>query len=332
VNYIGSKHKLSTFISNEIENTCGDLSGQTFAELFGGTGAVARVLKDKVQQIIVNDTEAYSFVLLKHYIGNTKKIDATKHIEWLNQLKPKKGFIYKHYCLGSGSNRNYFSDENGMKIDAIRAQIEQWRSTNYISVQMYYLLLASLLECADKVANTASVYGAFLKHLKKSAMKKLELSEAPYKICNTSTYVYCEDANQLIRKIKGNILYLDPPYNQRQYGANYHLLNTIALYDRFVPQGKTGLRPHYNKSIYCSRYSVAEAFDELLALADFEFIFISYNNEGLLPQSTLKKICEQYGAYRLVKKKYQRFRADKANARQHKASHTEEHLHVLIKK
>lgn len=332
MNYIGSKHKLSSFITTEIQNTCGDIHNKSFAEIFGGTGAVARVLKEKVKEVAVNDTEAYAYVLLRHYIGNTRKLSVTSRIDSLNQLKPKRGFIYKNYCAGSGSGRNYFTDENGMKIDAIRSQIEAWRKSQQISEDEYYCLLASLLECADALANTASVYGAFLKKIKKSASKPLILSEAPYTVCRTRTKVYREDANQLIKKIKGDILYLDPPYNQRQYGANYHLLNTIALYDRFTPQGKTGLRPDYSKSDYCSRSKVADAFDALLSAADFEFIFISYNNEGLLPESVLKKICEQYGSYRLAKKKYQRFRADKADARQHKASHTEEHLHVLIKK
>ncbi len=308
------------------------MQNKTYAEPFGGTGAVARVLKDRFKKMIVNDAEAYAYVLLRHYIGNTKFIDSREKIQDLNRLTPVQGFIYKNYCAGSGSGRNYFTDNNGMKIDIMRLQIEKWKETVKVSEDEYYLLLASLLECADALANTASVYGAFLKQIKKSASASLHLTDAPYIVCKTKTEVYQEDANRLIKKIKGDVLYLDPPYNQRQYGANYHLLNTIALYDNFVPQGKTGLRPEYSRSAYCSRTQVYAAFDELLFNADFEFIFISYNNEGLLDEDALKKICEQYGSYRLIKKPYQRFRADKADARQHKASSTEEHLHVLIKK
>jgi adenine-specific DNA-methyltransferase len=332
MNYIGSKLKLASFISGEIKRICGNTHNKTYAEVFGGTGAIARVLKDRFKKIIVNDTEAYAFVLLRHYVGNTKAMDCRAQVLELNNLKLVEGFIYKNYCAGSGSGRNYFSDFNGKKIDAIRQHIEKWKHDNIISDDEYYLLLASLLERADALANTASVYGAFLKHIKKSAAVPLYLIQAPHTVCNTTVKVFNEDANTLIRKIKGDVLYLDPPYNQRQYGANYHLLNTIALYDNFIPQGKTGLRPDYSKSAYCSRAQVAEAFDELLAKADFEFVFISYNNEGLLHEDTLRKICKQYGSYELIKKPYQRFRADKALARNHKASTTEEHLHVLIKK
>jgi adenine-specific DNA-methyltransferase len=332
VNYIGSKYKLASFISSEIIRVCGSAINKTYAELFGGTGAVARVLKDRFKKVIVNDAEEYAYVLLRHYIGNTRFIDSIDKIYELNKIKPVKGFIYTNYCAGSGSGRNYFTDNNGMKVDAMRLQIEHWKNNRIASEDEYYLLLASLLECADALANTASVYGAFLKHIKKSASASLHLTEAPYTKCQTETLVYKEDANQLIKKIKGDVLYLDPPYNQRQYGANYHLLNTITLYDTFIPQGKTGLRPDYNRSAYCSRAQVAHAFDALIAAADFEFIFISYNNEGLLQEDILKKICEQYGSYQLIRKNYQRFRADKPDARQHKASKTEEHLHVLIKK
>jgi len=152
---------------------------------------------------------------------------------------------------------------------------------------MYYFLLASLLESADKVANTASVYGAFLKHFKKSAQKDLVLTSAKFeKNCNTHQ-VFNEDSNQLIKKIRGDILYLDPPYNQRQYGANYHLLNTIALYDDFETKGKTSMRD-YQRSNYCKKSEVKNNFEDLVKSADFKYIFLSYNNEGLMSFDCIK--------------------------------------------
>ena len=159
------------------------------------------------------------------------------------------GFIYNNYC--SPANRLYFSDENGKKIDTIRMEIEKFKYDE----DLYYFLLASLIVSADKVANTASVYGAFLKHLKKSAKKKLILEAAYFEENENEHEVLQEDANLLIKKISGDILYLDPPYNHRQYGANYHLLNTIAEYKEFIPKGKTGLREYY-KSNYCKKSEV----------------------------------------------------------------------------
>lgn len=332
MNYIGSKNRLSDFIKSTVYAVVGeDLSGKIFCDIFAGTGIVGRNFKEEVKQVISNDFEYYSFVLNKNYIGNHKPIPNKEvYIEKLNLLKPIKGFIYKNYCLGSGSERQYFSDENGQKIDAIRQQIDKWKNANEINEDLFYFLLASLIESADKVANTASVYGAFLKQLKKTAQKKLILNPAEFVLTKQNHQVYNENSNLLIKQIQGDILYLDPPYNARQYGANYHVLNTIALYDEFLPKGKTGLR-NYNKSQYCSKLSVKEAFEELIKEAKFKYIFLSYNNEGLMSVEDVENIMKKFGKYSLVSTAYQRFRADKKESRNHKASKTEEYLHILEK-
>jgi adenine-specific DNA-methyltransferase len=333
MNYIGSKYKLSDFINTTIASVVGqDLSDKIFCDIFAGTGIVGRNFKSKVKKVIANDFEYYSYVLNKNYIENHNPIpNKERYIEALNTLKPVEGFIYQNYCLGSGSGRQYFSDENGKKIDGVRQQIEKWKASKEINNELYFFLLASLLESADKVANTASVYGAFLKHLKKSAQKTLVIEPAEYILNDNEHQVFNEDSNLLIKEIEGDILYLDPPYNARQYGANYHLLNTIALYDVFKPKGKTGLRS-YNKSQYCSKSSVKISFEDLIKNANFKYIFLSYNNEGLMSVNEVKHLMSKYGNYELATINYQRFRADKEENRNHKASKTEEYLHILIKK
>ncbi|KKZ58400.1 DNA adenine methylase [Haemophilus haemolyticus] len=332
MNYIGSKLKLSNWLEAEITNVVGDsLSNKVFCDLFAGTGIVGRKFKTNVKQVIVNDMEYYSYVLNRNYIGNHQTISkADELLQELENLLPKEGFIYQNYCLGSGSERQYFSDENGKKIDSIRMQIEEWKNTHYIDEDTYYFLLATLLENADKVANTASVYGAFLKNLKRSALKPLSLEPALFEINCNDHQVYQMDANQLIKNISGDILYLDPPYNTRQYGANYHMLNTIALYDNFTPKGKTGLR-EYNRSKYCSKSDVTSEFETLIREANFKYIFLSYNNEGLMSVEQVRDIFERYGKYDLVQTEYQRFKADKTENRKHKADSTFEYLHILEK-
>jgi len=326
MNYIGSKRRLSSFLLETITDTVGTLDDKIFCDIFAGTGIVGRTFKSKVKKVISNDLEYYSYVLNRNYIQNHKPIAYEEILERLNALEGKKGFIYNHYCMQSGSGRNYFSTHNAMKIDAIREAIEAYRKDE----DLYFFLLASLLESLDKVSNTASVYGSFLKHLKPTAQVPLQLEPALFE-CNENRHeVFHEDSNTLIKKISGDILYLDPPYNGRQYGANYHLLNTIATYNtNFHPKGKTGTNPSYNRSMYCKTKRVHSTLEELIKEADFQYIFLSYNNEGMVPQKDIQNIMKRYGKYDLISTSYKRFKAD--SNRPHKATRTEEHLHILQK-
>ncbi len=243
MNYIGSKLRLSSFIYDTIKQVAGtDLSLCTFCDLFAGTGTVSLLFKNEVKKIIANDREYYSFVLNKAHLKNSviSFSDYCLLIQELNFLSGTSGFVFQQYAENGKAGRLYFSERNGKRIDAIRLKIEQWKNSGTINENMYFLLLASLIKSADKVANTASVYAAYLKNFKQSAKQEIQLCPVSFEnSINTECEVYQEDSNQLINKIEGDILYLDPPYNRREYASNYHLLNTIALYDTsFIPKGK----------------------------------------------------------------------------------------------
>lgn len=352
MNYIGSKLSLLDFLGKSI-NKVVDKNCNTFCDLFAGTGIVGSYFKKKGYKIIANDIQYYSYVLNRHYIGNhreltfsklTKEISELENIkiknrkdfvcDYLVNLKGEKGFIYKNYCFGGTKDkkelRQYFSDNNGMKCDAIRQEIEIWKERNLISDDEYYFLITSLIESIDKYANTASVYGAFLKKLKKTAQNNLILKPAKLVINNKNHRVYNEDINEVAKKVKGDILYLDPPYNQRQYATNYHLLETIARYDNPKLHGKTGLRDYQNqKSLYCSRTQVKKAFKDLILKAKSKYIFLSYNNEGLMTLNDIKEIMSLRGKYGYFTKEYNRFKADKDENREYSANETLEYLHYV---
>jgi adenine-specific DNA-methyltransferase len=322
---------LLPFLEKSIEEyVSGPIEDKVFCDLFAGTGAVGRYFKTKAKSIIANDLEYYSYVLNRNYIGNHKRIDASKWLKALAELQGEEGFIYANYCRGGHGDRNYFKDDNGKRIDAMRGQIEAWKDEEDIEDDVYFYLLATLLESADKVANTASVYGAYLKHIKKTASADLKIHPADFEITKVGHQVYQGDANELVKTIKGDILYLDPPYNARQYGSNYHMLNTISTYENFRPKGVTGL-PAYNRSAYCSKVSVRQSFEELIAHAQFKYVFLSYNNEGLMTHEEITSILEKYGKVELKVQAYQRFKADKTENRNHTATETMEYLFCLEK-
>lgn len=333
MNYIGSKYSLLDFLTETIENVTGIKNGKgyIFSDLFAGTGVVGAEFKKKGYTVIANDIQYYSYIINKHFIENNSPID-TSILDYLNSLEGVEGFVYKNYCEGSGSERNYFTNYNGKKCDAIRIEIERMYNSGKINENQYYYFLASLINSIDKYANTASVYGAFLKHIKKSASKEFNLELLPIIDGGKCGRVFNEDINKLIRNITGYILYLDPPYNERQYCTNYHVLETIAKYDNPQLKGKTGLREYSEqKSLFCSKRTVEEVFDDLIANADFRYIFLSYNNEGLMTMDKIKEIMEKYGEYSVFEKEYRRFRADKEENRNHKSDVTTEYLHCLKK-
>jgi len=330
MNYIGSKHKLSSFLVDTIIQYVPELSSKTFCDLFAGTSRVGRVLKPLTKSVIANDMEYYGYVLGRQYVENNQDFPFINDLlDELNSLPIKKGgFIWTHYSKEGNGERQYFSDENAAKIDSIREILDVWRETQYVNEDTFFYLLTSLLEAADKVANNASTYVSYLKHLKKSAEKPIILVSVTNIVHNQDHKMYNRKAEDLIKEISGDVLYLDPPYNQRQYGAYYHILNTIALNDRFEPKGKTGNR-EYNRSAFCKKNEVLNSFRELIENADFEYIFMSYNNEGLMSEDDIASVMEEFGDYSMQTKSYKRYKAD--SSRTQSSNYVYEYLHILHK-
>jgi adenine-specific DNA-methyltransferase len=351
MNYIGSKFSLLDFLETSIRKVV-DESCKVFCDLFAGTGAVGTHFKKLGYQIIANDLQYYSYVLNRHYIGNhrpllfngLKDIIPRQHrtlfesqlhavCDYLSYLEGVEGFVYNNYApTGSsknGTQRQFFTDENAKKCDAIRIQIETWKQHGNITDDEYFFLLTTLLENIDARANTASIYGAFLKDIKRTALMPLRLKPAMLVENDLEHRVFNTDVNELITQIQGDILYLDPPYNHRQYSSNYHILETIARYDNPAIHGKTGLRDEELRSAYCLRSSVKQAFMDLICKANVKYIFVSYNNEGIMTLDDIREILGQRGDYHCFTKRYKRFQADIESNRNIRGTETVEYLQYV---
>ena len=343
MNYIGSKQTLLPFIDEVLTVTIGDRI-QSFTDGFAGTGIVSKnIQKNKPYTwIYANDIQTYSeyvtFARLHPYFYNCD----FKLIKELNSLDGVEGFIYKTYASDGAM---YFTPKNAKKCDAIRQKIEEWWVNGDIAINEYKFLIGLLIENIDKVANTTSVYGSFLKKYKTSALKEfsllpLEEFSTFYNIDPLRVIVSKMDVVDLVKQQKNegickfqnfnHVLYLDPPYNERQYAAYYHVLETIALYDNPEVKGKTKMRDYsQQKSKWCNKKTAKQELEEVIKNAPQNHIYLSYNNEGIISFDEIKEIFEKYGEYEVFEKEYNRYKAD--SNREYKGDKTIEYIHYCHK-
>lgn len=328
--YIGNKTKLLDFIRRVLRER--NIRAGTAVDPFCGTASVARDLKRLGFSVIASDIMAYGHVFAAAYVEAVDApADLRARMRELNQLPASPGFITRHYSaplIGQAAARNephtarmFFTTENAARIDAIRAQLHAWRSAGEIDDRAYYILLASLIEAADRVANTTGVYAAYVKSWQPNAKRALTL-EAPRIIRGNSCHARRSDALSLITELDSfDLLYLDPPYNARQYAGYYHVPELIALgwFDgEPALRGKTGLLPDRDKRTDWSRRHKCEtALEALLATARCKHIVMSYNAEGIIPESAIERLMKQYGVrdtYRKYRRQYRRYRSDADSA------------------
>jgi adenine-specific DNA-methyltransferase len=315
LNYIGSKHTLSPLLTKIIHEEIHDLGHKSFLDMFSGTGTVAFRFQDLTNNCEANDIEYYSFVINNALIKCCYSTKLQDILDECNQLEGLEGLVYHNYSENDKCERMFFTTYNAKKCDAIRIHIETLKHNLLITIYEYYFLLASLIVSMDKVANTSCVYGAFLKEYKKTSLKHLIVIPIHVKIDIrvNSNKVYNLSAEELSKQDTFyDVVYMDPPYNHRQYGANYCPLNYIALYEPNIKlNGKTGTIDGYNRSHFCSKAKVKHSFKTILDNLKCNHIFISYNNEGLLDCDELKELLSNYGELKLYKIPYKKFKAQK---------------------
>lgn len=354
MNYIGSKHSLLPAIRALLDDR-GIRPPGLFFDAFAGTTIVGQMAKRLGFSTISNDLQSYSHVLAQAFLVNNEpprfsgldlgKVDVgpflsrtqpfgllraevrlesgdyaplVRVLAYLDDLAGQEGPFTDAYCQGGRQGRLYFERENGRRCQAIRDMIARWRQAGAITPLEEAILVASLLESLDQVANTASVYAAYLKRLKASARARMTL-RVPALILGPGEHeAHVGETNELALVLGDravSVMYLDPPYNQRQYNAYYHILETVARWDlsSFDPRGKTGLRAaKIQDSQYCRRPKAAAALAELVDRVRAEHVIVSYNNEGLVDRRELRTLLERRssGGEEFREFPYKRFKAD----------------------
>lgn len=324
--FIGSKINLLKNINMVIsENTTGN--ERVFCDIFSGTGIVARYFKPRYE-VHSNDTLHFSYVIQKATVENNEKPsfsnlknigirDPFKFLEemQISDYNNDNYFITKNYTPHNACERMYLSNKNAARIDFIRNTIEAWKHQKLLTESEYYYLLAGLIEAVPSVSNITGTYGAYLKHWDKRTFKDLEMVRLDVIDNKRNNKCYNKDANKLIEELNGDILYLDPPYNSRQYAANYHLLETISKYDYPKIHGVTGLRPYDDlKSLFCIKNKASEAFEDLISKAKFGNIVMSYSTDGLMASDEIARILKKYGiedTYKMYSIPYRQYMSKK---------------------
>jgi adenine-specific DNA-methyltransferase len=332
--YLGAKHRLLDFLSQTILSRVP--SPGVFIDGFAGTGVVGYHFRHRARRVIAND------LLYSNYVANQVFLNSTTrsvrpdrlagHLEALNRLPPRPGYVHEQY------GGRYFTSENAARIDAVREGIEELDLYGACTSQEKLVLLTSLLFAMDKAANTVGQYDAFLKHLHSETRsqpagrvtpagplrhlvdsnvhKPLELRLPAIELGDGGHAVYNEDLNHLIHRLQGEVLYLDPPYNGRQYIDCYHVLENILRWDKPLLYGKTRkFRREALKSRYSRRPEAARALAEVIAAARCSHIFLSYNSEGIIPDEELLAILERKGTVEIFEREYAVFGNGAGSAR-----------------
>lgn len=312
--YLGNKYSLTSFIRKTVDENCSGIN--IVVDIFSGTGAVAHAFKDKM--VITND------LLFSNYISNyawfapmkysEEKI--VKYIAKYNSIKTSE----ENYMRNNFAD-TYFSADNCSKIGYIREHIEHEYISNKINYKEYAILITSLLYAMDKIANTVGHYDAYRRNV--DLDKELVLNVLlPDQNLNENNKCYNMDANELIGNLSCDLLYLDPPYNSRQYCDAYHLLENVARWEKPPVYGVAKKMDRSSlKSDYCLK-KATEAFEDLVSKANARYILLSYNNmsnkgndrsNAKITDDDILSILSKKGKVTIFEKEYKSFSTGKSD-------------------
>ena len=299
--YLGSKTLL---LENIFQIVSEYKSSGYFCDPFGGIGTVGSYMKSKGYSVISGDILkfAHFFQVAKiqnnslpkfnNVIGSNCNKNAEDLEFYFNKLKVNSGWFIDEYSI----KRNFFTVENATRIQACINQIWSWHQEMKINETEYAVLIASLIDSMDKVANTAGTYYAYLKSWYRKSLKSFSFQIIKPTYGDETCRTVLIDADNLIRSVKTDILYLDPPYNERNYGRYYHLPETIARGQIPNPKGKSGVHSYPETlSSFNNKKKSIDAFEKIIISSDAKCIIFHYTDEGLIPCEKIRELFSSIG-------------------------------------
>ncbi len=235
------------------------------------------------------------------YLNNFILVNLSDEEElFLNYYTEEGGLSEYISSRGTTGKRNYFTADNARRLGAIMSRIKSWKEKKLVNDMEFYILLTAVIEEVTLNANVNGTFHDFnRKKLYPNALQKFELKAPVLNIYTNKKLeykVFAEDSNELhenpdfMRRINDeSVLYIDPPYNFRQYSAYYHLLNFIAKYHdiedvleyaegfKFV-RGQN-MADNFN-SDYCYRDKFIDAMEQLVLGIPSRNVAISYYDEN----------------------------------------------------
>lgn len=308
--YLGNKTRMLENINSVILDN--NITEGVFCDLFAGSGSVGDYFKERFQ-IISNDYLHSLSIVNKAKLEN-KDIPSFKDFIKKYGVDPFTYFNNKIYISDSQffitnnyspkGNRQFFTEKNATKIDGIRIEIEKLYKDFIIDLKERNFLIASLIESVMGVSNTTGTYEAYLKNWDNRALKEFELQPINIRKANKifNNTIYNKDSNELLRKINGDVLYIDPPYTVTDYNSAYHVLESISKYDYPTIGGITGRRKEITKkSKYTKKKQALINFEDLFRQANFNHILVSYSTQGLVAVDELVELAKKFAINNEVK-------------------------------
>ena len=319
--YIGNKSKLLEWIFEKIrENTI----GSSFFDIFSGTGSVSKEALNYYDEIIINDFLFSNNVIYKAFFGN-ENYDKKKLEKIAIGINSQKYEDLEENYFGKNFGDKYFGKRDARRIGFIREKIETKKNENKINEKEYNILLSSLIYSIDKIANTVGHYEAYIKKSVKDDALFFNLIK-PLDTKGKTIKIFREEANKLSKEITSDIVFLDPPYNSRQYSRFYHVIENLVEWEKPELFG-VALKPkEKNMSDYC-RSNAPKVFDDLVKKLNCKYIAVTYNNTYNSKSSSSKnkisfeeisKSLNEVGETKVFEKEYKFFNAGKTDFKAHK--------------